>query len=145
MAEWVKGHSTTKKKSIQEELNIIANALATDYHKHPNPLYKPSSILLRPPTYAVQLLYEGSVITSKLYHTMSTSLHTNLLIAHIMKKSKWSHRIFDMVDWDSHSLAFHRLSCQRKISTAKLIHQLLNTNRQNHIYYGDSPTCPCCK
>jgi hypothetical protein len=50
-----------------------------------------------------------------------------------------------MIDWDSHGLAFRRLSRQRKISTAKLIHQLINTNRQNNLYYGDSPTCPCCK
>jgi hypothetical protein len=50
-----------------------------------------------------------------------------------------------MIDWDSHGLAFRRLSRQRKISTAKLIHQLINTNRQNNLYYGDSTTCPCCK
>jgi hypothetical protein len=62
-----------------------------------------------------------------------------------MKKSKLPRRIFDMINWEAHSLAFRRLSRQQKISTAKIVHQLINTNRQNHIYYNDSPLCPCCK
>jgi hypothetical protein len=62
-----------------------------------------------------------------------------------MKKSKWSRRIFDMVDWEAHGLAFRHLSHQQKITTTKLLHQLINTDRQNHLYYGDSTLCPCCK
>jgi hypothetical protein len=28
---------------------------------------------------------------------------------------------------------------------AKIIHNLVNTNQQNHPYYGKSPVCPSCK
>jgi hypothetical protein len=49
-----------------------------------------------------------------------------------------------MVDWEAHGLAFRCLSRQQKIFTAKLIHQLMNTNRQNLIFYGHSHLCPCC-
>lgn len=41
-------------------------------------------------------------------------------------------------------LCFLQISRQQKIMTAKLIHQLVNTNWQSHIYYGDSDLCPCC-
>jgi hypothetical protein len=52
--------------------------------------------------------------------------------------------MFDMVNWDAHGQAFCWLSQQLKISTAKLLHQLINTNHQNKIYYGTSNLCPCC-
>ncbi len=144
-AEWVKGHSTAKTKSTPEEINIIADHLAASYaDSHPQ-LYRPSRLPLPPPKYAVRILFDGLVITSKLYKILSTSLHTDTFIAHIMKKSKWPCRIFDMINWQAHSLAFCRLSRQQKISIAKIVHQLINTNKQNHIYYKDSPLCPCCK
>jgi hypothetical protein len=49
-----------------------------------------------------------------------------------------------MVNWDAHGQAFHRLSRQQKISTAKLLHQLINTNRQNKLYYRISDLCRGC-
>jgi ribonuclease HI len=143
-AEWVKGHSTAKTKSTPEEINIIADQLAASYADCNPLLYRPSRLPLPPPKYAVRILFDGSVITSKLYKILSNSLHTATFIAHIMKKSKWPHRIFDMINWEAHSLAFRRLSRQQKISIAKIVHQLINANKQNHIYYNDSPLCPCC-
>jgi hypothetical protein len=62
-----------------------------------------------------------------------------------MKKTNWTQGTFDKVDWDTHGLAFHKLTRKCKISTAKLIHHLVNTNWQNNFYYGTSSFCPCCQ
>jgi hypothetical protein len=59
-----------------------------------------------------------------------------------MKKTKWSHREFNMVDWISHEKAFKRLTRHQQITMAKLIHNLANTNKQNFLYYKTSPLCP---
>jgi hypothetical protein len=52
--------------------------------------------------------------------------------------------VFLKVDWEAHSRAFHHLSRHKQIQTAKLIHNLANTNRQNRLYYGTSSACPGC-
>jgi hypothetical protein len=95
-AEWVKGHFTAVKKTVQEELNIIADDLAATYTLHSHPCHQPSQ--LPPPAYAVRLLYGGSVITSRLYSTLSTSLNTTLIINHIIKKTNLNCRTFNMVE-----------------------------------------------
>jgi ribonuclease HI len=72
-AQWVKGHSTAKKKSVQEELNIIANELAGDYALAPHPKHCPSCLplfvccmidLLLPPVYTAlsQLVFTGDLL-----------------------------------------------------------------------------------
>jgi hypothetical protein len=61
-----------------------------------------------------------------------------------MRKSRWSRRVFDMVHWNAHERAFCRLPRYSQHSTAKLIHGLVNTNKQNHMYYGQSFLCPIC-
>jgi hypothetical protein len=53
-------------------------------------------------------------------------------------------RTFNLVNWDAHETAFRRLTRSRQITTAKLIHNLANTNRQNFLYYQTSPNCPGC-
>jgi hypothetical protein len=50
-----------------------------------------------------------------------------------------------MVDWKAHERAFRQLTRFKQISLAKLIHNLANTNCQNHLYYKSSALCPGCK
>jgi hypothetical protein len=97
------------------------------------------------PTYRIRLLYQDTVITAKLYNTLQTCLHSRPLCLHIMKKVNISERVFDLINWEAFSTSFKRLTCNRKIHTSKLVHQLINTNRQNHMYYGSSSLCPCCQ
>jgi hypothetical protein len=96
------------------------------------------------PNYAVQLVYEGSTITSRLYHIMSQQLHRKAITDYIKKKSVWTDRIFLQVNWDAHEMAFNQLTHSNQIMVAKLIHNVVNTNIQNHKFYGKSPLCPCC-
>jgi hypothetical protein len=142
--QWVNGHSTAKMKSVQEELNIIADGLAGDYASAPHPRHRPSRLPLPPPTFTIHVLYDRSVITSRLYRTLATCLYRKSLTNYILQKTGWSQRVIDMVNWDVHGQAFCRLSRQQKISTTKLLHKLINTNCQNRIYYGTSDLCPCC-
>ncbi len=96
--KWVKGHSTSATKSFQEILNGIADDLATSYARNPHHRFCPGTIAPPPPDFKIRFLAEGAVISSKLYHTLSNRLHNPLIIAHIMKKTGWSQRTFNLVD-----------------------------------------------
>jgi len=61
-----------------------------------------------------------------------------------MKKMKWTESIFSTVDWMAHKSAFTRLTRFQQITTAKLIHNLANVNKQNQLYYKTNPYCPIC-
>jgi hypothetical protein len=82
------------------------------------------------PGYKVRLLKDNCVLASKYYPVISQGHHDQQLQAFILKKTKWSRREFDMVHWDAHEKAFKRLTRHQQIATAKLIHNLANTNQQ---------------
>jgi hypothetical protein len=88
--EWVKGHSTAKQKSYQEDLNILADSLAGNYAAAPHHSHRPNSMPLPPPNYAVRLVHSHSTVTSKLHPIMLTALRSNHLTQHIMKKARWT-------------------------------------------------------
>jgi hypothetical protein len=54
-------------------------------------------------------------------------------------------REFSQVNWDAHGKAFTSLTRGNQIMVAKLIHNIVNTNQQNSIFYGKSPIWPCCQ
>jgi len=93
----------------------------------------------------VCLLYQKSMITSRLYSVLSKELHDNLLQKYVLKKTKWEVATFNKVDWDAHESAFNRLPRCLTITTAKLIHNLANTNRQKILYYKSCALCPGCQ
>lgn len=82
-AAWVKGQSQATQKSIQQDLNILADQLAGDYERCPDPSFHPSSMNTAPPHYRIHLLHDNSMITVKLYRTLHSALYSELLKAHI--------------------------------------------------------------
>ena len=86
-AKWVKGHSTSRIKTIQEELNDIADYMAGKYGKHPQPQHMLARRPKTNPHLQVNLIYNNTCITSKPYKTIHTALHSTLLQRHIMKKA----------------------------------------------------------
>jgi hypothetical protein len=143
-AKWVKGQSTATKKTLPETLNTIADKLAGSYVKLPDRNFRPIALPLAHPNYKIRLLYKDSTITTKLYHTLHTAQHSDSLRNHIIGKANWSPQVFNMADWDAHERSYKCLTRHQKITTSKLLHQLVNTNRQNRLYYGESDKCPCC-
>jgi len=142
---WVKGHSQAPKKTVQEEMNITADELAGHYAICLDPSFPPNSYQIARPNYKIRLRYQNMVVTSKLYETLQTSLHSRPLCLHIMKKANISERVFDLINWEAFGTSFRRFTRNRKIHISKLVHQLLNTNKQNNMYYGSSSLCPCCQ
>ena len=138
--EWVKGHYEGKNKQYLHYLNKEVDEIAGAYqlHQRPHPTVRKP---LPPPGFRIRLLYESSVITSKVQSALQNSFHGSSIEEHILKKTKWTRRVFNLVHWDAHERAFRCLSRGRQYSTAKIIHQLVNTNRQNQLYYGHSPLC----
>ena len=61
-----------------------------------------------------------------------------------MRKACWTRQTFDMIHWDGHERAFKRLPRFSHHSMAKLLHGLVNTNRQNKLFYGIPASCPIC-
>jgi hypothetical protein len=142
---WVKGHFVGLNPEVQHSLNEIANTLATTYQHNQPRVFTSQRLPIPPPNYKVRLIYDNSIITPKYYSSIVTALHNDTLKQYILCKTRWTDRVFHSVDWTSHSRAFNCLSRQQKIQTAKLIHNLANTNLQNHLYYGTSSACPGCQ
>jgi hypothetical protein len=139
------GHSTARIKTLKEELNIIAENLAGTYAKSLDQTFKPRALPLARPNYKVRLLHNNSAITVKqLYKALSTAQHSATLQNHIMKKANMPIQFFNLIGWNANERYFMCLTRGQQIATTKIIHQLVNTNRQNNIYYGSSPLCPCC-
>jgi hypothetical protein len=125
---WVKGHYKGKDKEFKHVLNDTADRLAGSFQAKQTPhhtIRKP----LPPPGYRVRLLYDSSTITTKIKSVLVTSMHEDNIVAHILKKSRWTRRVFDKVHWDAHERAFSRLP---------------RPSKQNHLYYGQSSMCPIC-
>ncbi len=87
---------------------------------------QPSPLLL--PGFKVCLRYHGAVVTSQHYHLLSKEINEKTLEDFIIKKTKWSQREFDMVDWKARRRAYTRLTEFQQLSVTKLIHNLANTN-----------------
>ena len=93
----------------------------------------------------MRLRNSEGLITSQYYKILAQAHHDQPLIDHILKKTGWAMSIFQGVDWESHHQAFHRLTRFQRIGVTKMVHNLSNTNRQNHLLYGTSDRCPCCR
>jgi len=62
-----------------------------------------------------------------------------------MRKAGWDRRVFNLVHWDAHEKSFKRLPRYSRHSPSKILHGLVNTKRQNHLFYETSPLCPICQ
>lgn len=62
-----------------------------------------------------------------------------------MHHSFTSPDVFNLVDWNAHEWAFKRFTWEQKITMAKLVHGLVNTNCQNNLYYNMSNLCQFAK
>jgi hypothetical protein len=142
--EWVKGHYTKEKPEFKHILNHQADTVASYYQSHQQPIFKTARKPLPPPNYRVRLIHDTTVITSKVYQTLAQAMHEKPIASYIQCKAKWSPYVVSLVNWDAHERAFKCLRRQQKISVAKLVHNLVNTNHQNHLYYKTSPLCPIC-
>ncbi len=144
LGSWVKGHHTGKNLEFQYDLNDTADDLATKYQHCQKAHFHSRCLPMATPNYAVHLLHNDTIITSKLYPTLVGSLHDPKLIAHTLKKTNQTHRIFQKVHWDVHEPAFHRKTRHKQCMLVKLIHGQASTYHQNHIFYGDSNQYPIC-
>jgi hypothetical protein len=66
--------------------------------------------------------------------TSQSARYSETLQANIRKKANPSLTIFLRIEWEAFSTSFKRLTHSHQIHTAKLVHQLANTNRQNNIF-----------
>jgi ribonuclease HI len=141
---WVEGHPTGPILSVTQNLFQQAHKLANQYLKNPHPQFRPSTIVIDPPSSRASITFENSTITSKLPKLIHHGLHVQPLIATICKEAKWSKSTYDSVDWEAFGKAFTNLQKGRQVSCSKLTHGIINTNDQNQRFYKSTGTCPCC-
>jgi hypothetical protein len=144
IGEWVKGHYTGPQREYKHVLNHRVDRLATRFQQRQSHRFTTLRKPLAPPDFRICLLMDNSVITSKYYTKLATAMHNKPMEEYIMKKTKWTLRTFHKVDWLARERAYKRLTRNQKIGTTKLIHNLANTNRQNHLFYGTTNLCPGC-
>jgi hypothetical protein len=142
LAGWVKRHYDGDHREYKHNLNNSVDKLAGDFNKHPDPAFSPKRFPSPMHGYAIQLIHDNAILTTKLYNTMASELHRQGLKNYIIKKCKWSTSTFNQVHWDSHELAFSLLSRPNRVIVAKLQHNLVNTNSQNAKYYRKCNSCP---
>jgi hypothetical protein len=104
----------------------------------------PAIPFLNPPHNAVSLRFEGKPLLTQIRKTLRCALYRTSICTTICKQEGWSIHQFNQVDWTAHELAFQQTWSSKRITYTKLAHALLNTNVQNHKYYGKSALCPCC-
>jgi ribonuclease HI len=141
--QWVKGHYSGNNKKYEHKLNEEADRIAGVFQLSQTPNYsiqKP----IAPPNFKVHLLFDSSVITSKIKQITRVGIHTAPIAHHIIRKAHWTSNIFESIHWDAHERALRRLPRFCQHTAAKLCHGLVNTNRQNHLYYHQSPMFPIC-
>jgi hypothetical protein len=81
--QWVKRHYTGTNKKYEHTLNEAAEWIAGEFQINQTPHYsikKP----LAPPGYKIRVLYDSSVVTSKIKRVIRGGLHTAPIIAHII-------------------------------------------------------------
>jgi len=144
VGEWVKGHFTGERREYKHDLNDCADRLAANAARIMPPPFLTRSTVDGPPGYRVRLSNRRGIIHSKYYQMLAQAHHSQPLVDYILRKTGWSKSTFNRVDWDSHHRAFRRLTRFQRISTTKLVHNLMNTNRQNNLFYGMSNSCPGC-
>ncbi len=141
----MKGHYTGEYWEHKHDLNECANRLANKFNENPPSTLKQHKMPCPLSGYAIRLVYDSSTITDKLYRTMSSALHRQKFISYLKQKHNWTDYIFQSINWDAHDRAFKSHTKNSQIMIAKIIHKLVNTNYQNHKFYGTSPLSPSCQ
>jgi hypothetical protein len=145
IGEWVKGHYTGKDRRIQHDLNDRADEIAGGHLAAQDNSTGTNTGTIPYPGYRIRILKDNKVTSSKYRAIISNGRHNQLLIDYILKKTKWSNTEFQKVHCVAHGKAFQQLTRHQQIFTAKLIHNLANTNKQNYLYYKTSSLCPGCQ
>jgi hypothetical protein len=145
IGEWVKGHYTGKDRNPQHDLNDKADQIAGEHLATQDGQDRTNACLFPCPGYKIRLIKDGQILSSAYRKVIAQGHHEQQLQEYILKRTKWSWVEFHKVNWEAHGRAFRRLTRHQQILTAKLIHNLANTNRQNFLYYQQSPLCPGCQ
>jgi hypothetical protein len=116
VAEWIKGRYDGEYREYRYDLNDQVDRLATNFNRRPPAGFIQKKMPSPIPNYAVQLLYDGSTITTCLYQIMSQQFHRKK-IYRLHQKEEWLDR---QVNWNAHVMAFKQLTRDSQILVAKL-------------------------
>ncbi len=105
-----------------------------------------TKVYLQKPRYAITLIrkpknieIEDGICFLKVVNTRSSTVGVRKQIAHLDVYMR------DVAKGDVSNLCAHTRSLFNQIMVVKLIHYIVNTNKQNHQFYGKSQLCPCCQ
>jgi hypothetical protein len=143
----IAGHQDRKtpytKLSLQAQLNVDADRLATEYQDR----FGTASpeVLLFPHAAAHIHIPRYGVITYRLPQTLRRAESEEPLYHYIRDRNHWTDSQMQTIDWDAHSKAPIAKQNKRRIQITKLIHDIVPTNRQVHRHNVSLQRCPTCE
>mmetsp|Transcript_21357 Transcript_21357/g.30574 ORF Transcript_21357/g.30574 Transcript_21357/m.30574 type:complete len:244 (+) Transcript_21357:5094-5825(+) len=97
------------------------------------------------PDYEALLYFTGATVTTTFRDIIYRQVFSAELVASIQRRTGWSPQHFQRIAWDAYSAAFRGQTTFRKITIAKLSHDLWNTGEQKkRIGQDEQGTCPVC-
>jgi len=143
--EHVRGHQDRKMAykdlSLLAQLNVDADKYAGEFQD----LYgaeRPEVLMF--PHNGVHLNLFGGTVTYNIKSSIRRAETEEPLYDHIQRRNKFSDQDMSNIDWEAHRTAIGRRLGAR-VTTIKLIHELLPTNSVVSRYQADrSAKCPCC-
>ena len=146
-ASHVKSHQKDKKKKLTfaEELNDIADHLATDFHHRPPTTLPPktSSILL--PNSRLGLIINDILITSNLPKHIRDIYAYVRMKSYLQNKYKWNNETFHNILWDNFYDAFKSIPKLTQLSVSKIINKWNHSSTKDKLYYGTCDKCKLCE
>mmetsp|Transcript_7588 Transcript_7588/g.11005 ORF Transcript_7588/g.11005 Transcript_7588/m.11005 type:complete len:844 (+) Transcript_7588:228-2759(+) len=120
--------------------------MATQFQRSPPEGFSCRRMPLLHPEYEAILYHSGSSVTTKFQDIIYTQVFSTDLALTIQKKTGWTPRQFDCISWKAYDAAFPANTLFRRISIAKLSHDLWNTGAQKKLFgQDDTGHCPVCK
>ena len=147
---WVKGHQDNRSQhllSIPAQLNIAADALATEYRLHGS--LNSSAKIAHRNQQQCSISINGSRLTSQYNECIRYHVNGYHLRRYIQEKYDWPDSVWDDVDFVLFGSHFRRLNPRLQITRSKIVHDQLPLGERR---FKQSTTkdpvlslCPCCR
>jgi hypothetical protein len=148
---WVKGHQDTTAKqstlSLASRLNILADALATNYRKSGR--LKSTKAVAHESEQGISIAVNGIRLTSQYDACIRFNINGYHLRNYMQEKKGWPNKVWESVDFYTFGKHFRRLQPHQQSTWMKFVHNQLPIGERRYVQAtvkADSlRSCPCCK
>ena len=148
---WVKGHQDTTAKqstlSLASRLNILADALATNYRQSGS--LKSIKSVAHEPEQRLSIAVNGIRLTSQYDASIRFHINGYHLRNYLQAKKGWTNKVWESVDFYTFGKHFRRLQPHQQSTWMKFVHNQLPLGERRYLQAPVKAdtlrSCPCCK